>query len=373
MSFPLHSPAWFQDFRRRITRWYDANRRSLPWRETHDPYAIWISEAMLQQTQVATVIDYYHRFLERFPDVASLAAADEQAVLQQWAGLGYYRRARQLHAAAKQMVEQGNGEFPRRLEEIQQLPGIGRYTAGAIASFAYDARAPIVEANTLRLFSRLLALREPPQRSAAQRQLWAFAEQLLPPRRGSGRLNQACMELGSLLCAPQRPACTACPVQSLCPAFAAGIETEIPVAQPKPATSAIGHVAVVIRHRGRLLMRQNPPGEWWHGLWDFPRSSLETSPELLRALTASEAANAESLEAIRWLIEQSHGLACQPVRRLCMLKHSVTRYRISLFCFEATVASSSLKKMTGRWTWVEDPPQLPLTSPAQQLLRRLGD
>ena len=200
---------WLRSFRRRLIRWYKSERRELPWRETRDPYAIWLSEIMLQQTQVATVLGYYERFLATYPTVSDLANADEQDVLKLWAGLGYYRRARQLHAAAKVIRDQYEGSFPTQFEDVLALPGVGRYTAGAICSFAFEQRQPILEANTIRLFSRLIALRADPRASDSQQLLWEFADRILPKvsarsakdgRSQTGTfssINQAVMELGS--------------------------------------------------------------------------------------------------------------------------------------------------------------------------------
>ncbi len=268
----LPFPVWINQFRRRICRWYDLHRRDLPWRQTSDAYAIWISETMLQQTQVATVVDYYQRFMQRFPTATALAQAQEDEVLELWAGLGYYRRARQLHAAAGEISERFAGEFPDRFEDVLSLPGIGRYTAGAIMSIAFDARAPIVEANTARLYSRLLALREPLTSRAAQQTLWEFAQAILPKRSGSGRLNQATMELGSQICRPLTPNCQECPLRSLCPTFNAGLISQIPAASPKKLITPTSQVTVLIERGGQLLMRRNQAGEWWQGLWDFPQS-----------------------------------------------------------------------------------------------------
>ena len=169
-----------QRLRRRLLAWYASHARDLPWRRSRDPYRVWVSEIMLQQTQVATVRDYFNRFVAAFPDVRTLAAADEQQVLRLWEGLGYYRRARQLHAAAKVIVTEHDGQFPHDVDELQKLPGIGRYTAGAIASIAFGERAPILEANTIRLFSRLIAYRDDPTKAAGQRLLWQTAEDMLP-------------------------------------------------------------------------------------------------------------------------------------------------------------------------------------------------
>lgn len=193
-------------FGRRLLAWFRRSARTLPWRGTRDPYRIWVSEIMLQQTQVVTVVAYYQRFLARFGDVYSLAAAPEVEVLRHWEGLGYYRRARQMHQAAQLVVERHDGQLPRDSHSLRALPGIGRYTAGAILSIAHDAGEPILEANTIRLLSRLAAYREDPTRGAGQKFLWSLAEQLLP-RRQAGLFNQALMELGATICTPRAPRC----------------------------------------------------------------------------------------------------------------------------------------------------------------------
>src|SRR5687768_8168178 len=192
-------PSWRTLLTRKLLAWFDRSARDLPWRRTSDLYAIWISEVMLQQTQVATVIAYFERFLHRFPDVGSLAAADEQQVLRLWEGLGYYRRARQLHAAARKIVAEHGGQFPRSYEAVRGLPGIGRYTAGAILSIGLDQRLPILEANTIRVLSRLIALRDDPRTTRSQAPLWQVAEEILPAA-DCGAFNQALMELGSEIC-----------------------------------------------------------------------------------------------------------------------------------------------------------------------------
>ena len=217
----LPDSAWLRSFRRRLLAWFDQNARVLPWRRSRDPYAVWLSEIMLQQTQVATVIGYFDRFLARFPTIEALARADEHEVLRLWEGLGYYRRARQLHRAARIIVAEHGGRFPRDPSIVRRLPGIGRYTAGAILSIAFDAREPILEANTLRLLSRLLCYDGDPRSPDGQRLLWAMAEALLP-RRGSGRLNQALMELGSEVCTARSPRCEQCPVAPAVPREPAG-------------------------------------------------------------------------------------------------------------------------------------------------------
>lgn len=359
-------PAFPPEFRKKLNVWFRRHGRELPWRQTHDPYAIWVSEIMLQQTQVATVIDYYTRFLQRFPDAATLAEAPEQDVLNLWAGLGYYRRARQLHAAAKVISQQHAGVFPNQLATIMDLPGVGRYTAGAIASFAFDRRAPIVEANTRRLYCRLLAHPDQPTTAASQTTLWNFAESLLPSGRGSGAVNQALIELGSQVCTPKKPACQACPVNGFCKSYELGLQHRIPPAAPKKEFEERIHGMLIISNRGRWLVRQNTTGQWWQGLWEFPRADLThlgipKQPEkLLKAST----------DAVQTAFAQQLELDCDAIQPAHSLKHAVTKYKILLHCFTAELASSQnpTTALPGTWRWLAPTDtDLPLSAPAQKL------
>ncbi|MCA9133396.1 MAG: A/G-specific adenine glycosylase [Planctomycetales bacterium] len=372
------APSWVPSFRKKLLPWYAHNRRDLPWRRTTNPYAIWLSEVMLQQTQVATVIDYYYRFLQRFPDVQTLADAEEETVLKLWAGLGYYRRARQLHAAAKMIVNQHGGVFPRDVEGLRGLPGVGRYTAGAIASFAWGLPAPIVEANTLRLYSRLMALEGDPRGSGAQKKLWTFAESLLPQQGPNiGRVNQATMELGSLVCLPQQPDCGRCPVTAYCLAHQQGRQAEIPQQAKPPLFIPVQHGLVVIRHRGRFLMRRNPAGGWWEGLWDFPRVDVSQPRESL-AFDPAAPARQTSRRLVELNLQRELGLACHAGEHLRTMKHGVTRYRIALFCFKARLVRGEAERLLNgpsmEWKWVAASSQheLPLTSTAQKLWKWLA-
>ena len=279
---------------------------------------------MLQQTQVATVIPYYHRFLARFPAVTVLAAADEHEVLRLWEGLGYYRRARQMHAAAKRIISEHGGTFPRQAEAVRRLPGIGRYTAGAILSFAFDAREPILEANTVRLLARLLAFRGDPLSGQGQRLLWSAAESLLP-KSGSGALNQALMELGSQVCSPREPNCSTCPVASLCLTNRDGLHEVVPRRASKPKVEPLREAAVVIRRGGKVLLVLRATGQRWAGLWDFPRFAL--------AAEAEAAVRQELIEAV----DRHCNLRIEPRRLLATLRHGVTRFRITLYVFNATL------------------------------------
>jgi len=239
-----------------------------------------------------------------------------------WEGLGYYRRARQLHAAAKQIVSEHGGRFPGDRDAVRRLPGIGRYTAGAILSFAFDAREPILEANTLRLFARLLAFRGEPLGSAGQRLLWSAAEAILPPR-GGGVLNQALMELGSQVCTPREPHCSHCPVASLCLTNRDGLHDIVPARTAKPKIEHVREASVVVRHRGKVLLVQRAAGERWAGLWDFPRFPLAADGE--------SAVHQELIDSVDRLCK----LRIVPRRLLTTLHHGVTRFRITLECHEA--------------------------------------
>ncbi|MFW6124955.1 MAG: A/G-specific adenine glycosylase, partial [Pirellulales bacterium] len=245
----LGDPRTRQAFRRRLLRWYARSARDLPWRRTHDPYAIWVSEIMLQQTQVAAVVPYFERFLAAFPTVSELACATEHDVLRLWEGLGYYSRARNLHRAAHQVDRNYGGRVPDDPKQLADLPGIGRYTAGAIASIAFDRRTPILEANTRRVLSRLAALREDPRTATAERRLWQFADRILPRSR-PGRFNQALMELGAEVCRPRDPACGRCPVHLHCRAYRAGLQHALPLPGRPTKVQRVREAAVVVR-RGR--------------------------------------------------------------------------------------------------------------------------
>ncbi len=260
---------WVARVRGRLVAWYAEARRDLPWRADRDAYRILVSEMMLVQTTVAAVVPYFERFLGRFPTVLALAEADEADVLKAWEGLGYYRRARQLHAAARAIVAEHGGAIPDDLDAVRALPGVGRYIAGAVVSFAFDRRAPIVEANTQRVLARLLAWQADLKSSASQARFWQAAERLVPPR-DAGTFNQAFMELGALICTPRTPRCLVCPVSSECRARALGLQDVLPVTSPRPAPLAVAESCALVVREGRLLIVQRGPGRLWEHLWEFP-------------------------------------------------------------------------------------------------------
>lgn len=362
---------WRRQIQHRLLAWYQANARQLPWRATRDPYAIWISEIMLQQTQVATALRYYSKFLAAFPTVRALAAAREQKVLRLWEGLGYYRRAHQLHAAAKIIVAQHDSRFPDDLETLRRLPGIGRYTAGAILSIAFDIPAPILEANTIRLLCRLLALRADPTSNPAQKILWKTAEELLPPRE-VGHFNQALMELGSLICSPRDPQCGQCPLQQLCPTYARNLQDRIPAIRRPPETEQVYEAAVLIHHRGRLLLRKCGPAERWAGLWDFPRFPLNSSLKLRRS------SKNKTLASLTEGVFQQTGVSIDEAEHFATLRHSVTRFRITLDCFTASCTDRSVRLSTRaaknglnkkRWVKPDELDDYPLSTTGRKLAR----
>jgi len=258
-------PKNIRAFRGPLLRWYRRHSRDLPWRQTRDPYAILISEFMLQQTQVATVIPYYNEWLSCFPDFASLARASENNVLRAWQGLGYYARARNLHAAARVVADRHRGRLPRRVEQMQQLPGIGKYTAHAVASFAFNQSVPIVEANTARVLTRLFDFRESIDSVAGRKTLWQYAAALLP--KSNARIyNSALIDLGALVCIPREPKCGICPVKKFC--RAKNPET-LPVRKSRSRTTRLVEKhAFVVRH-GKILLEQS--SRRWCGMWILPR------------------------------------------------------------------------------------------------------
>jgi A/G-specific adenine glycosylase len=337
-----------------VLRWFDRHARDLPWRRTRSVYHVWVSEIMLQQTQVAAVIPYFERFIAQFPTIEQLAAAEQQQVLRAWEGLGYYRRARQLHQAAQLIAQEHGGRFPTNVERVRALPGIGRYTAGAILSIALDQRHPILEANTVRLFSRLMAFSGDPSRRDGQQLLWSFAEAILPRRR-VGDFNQALMELGATVCTARQPDCEACPVVRLCPTRAHGLQEQIPAPKPKKQYVQVHEAAVVVRCREKLLLRCCQPGERWAGLWDFPRFQIHATAGRAKA------------DEIAAKVAELTGVAVRPVRHLTTLRHGVTRYRITLECHEATSARQVTPRDHLRWVKLPDMVAMPLSVTGRQI------
>jgi A/G-specific adenine glycosylase len=362
-------------FRGAVLKWYDQHGRKLPWRESADAYRIWLSEVMLQQTTVAAVVPYFERFTARFPDVQSLAEADVDEVLRLWEGLGYYSRARNLHRASRAIVSEHAGQFPSEVEALQTLPGIGRYTAGAISSFAFDQPAAIVEANTERLYARLLALRDDVRASASHKLLWQFAEELVPDKR-AGDFNQALMDIGSKLCRPVDPDCESCPLQKYCGAFRNGLQKEVPVRKPAVAITAITELAVVLMHREQFLLRRRTESERWAGMWDFVRfeiSAEESSalPLVQKRGRSKSLFSPEGLELPQFAVQKTQsqiGLKPGPIVASTEFSYSVTRYKVQLIIFACSARMARVKSIDGvQWFSLDELPELPLSMTGRRM------
>ncbi len=278
-------PQWVDAVREKLASWYHGARRDLPWRNDRDAYRILVSEMMLVQTTVTAVIPYFQRFLHRFPDVIALARAEETDVLKAWEGLGYYRRARQLHAAAKQLVRDHKGVVPNDPIAIRNLPGVGRYIAGALLSFAFDRPEPIVEANSQRVLARILAIDKNLEVASTREQIWSAAAKLVP-QAGAGNFNQALIELGALVCTPKEPSCLICPLSSLCHGRRLGIHHRLPVTPAKRLPLSVKEACVILVRRNRVLIVQREIGGLWEQFWEFPTLHLEGANPAGRPITS---------------------------------------------------------------------------------------
>jgi A/G-specific adenine glycosylase len=308
-------------FSRLLLDWYHKHGRTLPWRDHPDPYAVWVSEIMLQQTRVETVIPYFEKWMRLFPDVTSLANASEQEVLNAWEGLGYYSRARNLHKAAKTIAEKFNGQLPRDLTELRGLPGIGRYTVGAIASMAFGMDEPTLDGNLRRVFSRLFDVREFADSPVGEKILWELATQNLPKGK-AGDYNQALMDLGATICLPKNPRCLLCPLMEICEARKNGTQELRPVMKPKKAVPHYVHAAAVILQRGRVLLSQRLPEGLLGGMWEFPNGRVNADPakeltKILYAATKLRVKKGEALGVIQHAYTHFkvtvHAFLCEPV------------------------------------------------------------
>jgi A/G-specific adenine glycosylase len=277
-----------------LLEWYRRERRDLPWRRTTDPYAVWVSETMLQQTRVETALPYYERFLRALPTVGALAEAPEESVLGLWSGLGYYRRARMLHAGAKRVIRTYGGRLPSDLAELRRIEGIGPYTAGAVASIAFGRRAAVVDGNVARVLARLFAIEDDVKSARGSARLWRLAESLVTGGDGSpGDWNQALMELGATVCVPREPRCGECPLRGFCAGLAGGRERELPRASPKRKPTAVRLVAVVLQSARAVLLARRRPDTLFGGLWEPPNTEAG-----LQELATALGVDADALERV---------------------------------------------------------------------------
>lgn len=332
-------------FAQALEDWYHQTARDLPWRHTRDAYHIWLSEIMLQQTQVATVIPYYEKFLKQFPTVHDLAKADEGVVLKAWEGLGYYARCRNLHKAAKVVSTEHGGQFPDTLEGMASLPGIGQSTAGAILTFAKGQRHPLLDGNVKRVLSRLYNVSENVATSATQKKMWAQSTILLDGSSDPFTFNQAIMELGATLCTPKNPQCLICPVGTFCDAVKAGTQHERPVKAAKKATPHhhIG-AAVIWNTNGEILIQQRPKEGLLGGLWEFPGGKQEPNETLE--------------ETVHREISEELSIQLKLFNKVAEVKHAYSHFKITLHAYNALLISGTPKPTAADdWQWVH-PEQL---------------
>lgn len=344
-----------------LLQWFAKNGRDLPWRRTYLPYHIWISEIMLQQTQMDRVVVYFNRWLEEFPDIASLTKAREQDVLRLWEGLGYYSRAKNIIKTADLLCRSHNCALPEDHGALLQLPGIGRYTAGAIMSLAFNLSHPIVDANVERLFSRLFNLTAPVKEKDTRSFIWQKATELIPE--GKARFfNQALMELGALVCLPRRPRCESCPLTPHCEAFSREVVNERPVADKGKEIIPITMVTGVLRHHGKLYIQKRLADDVWPNLWEFPGGRLKEGE------TSEEALIREYREETEFTI--------QIVKKIATIKHGFTKYRVTLYCYLCRLQHNDTKPVLHaaqehRWANLEELDEFAFPAPHRRLINRL--
>lgn len=321
-----------------LLRWYRSNARDLPWRRTSDPYAIWISEIMLQQTRVKAVIPYYQRFMKEFPTVQSLADADIDTVLKAWEGLGYYSRGRNLHAAAKKIVADFEGKLPASAEKLRELPGIGPYTAGAISSIAFGVDESVVDGNVIRVLCRVFCIKDSPKETRTINKLWKLTRELLATGK-AGTFNQALMELGAMVCLPRKPLCDQCPLSEFCVACEKGLQETLPV---KVAKKAIPHYTIgvgVVWKGGRVLIDQRKHEGLLGGLWEFP-GGKKLDTETLEETVVREVA-------------EELGITVEVAEPLIVVNHAYSHFRVTLHVFECRYVSGRVKRrQCVAWKWV---------------------
>lgn len=337
--------------------WYRLNKRSLPWRDRRpvDPYAVWVSEIMLQQTRVETVIPYYEHWMELFPGIQALAQASEQDVLNAWEGLGYYSRARNLHRAARVVAEKHGGELPRDLDELQKLPGIGRYTLGAIASIAFDMSVPALDGNIKRVYARVFDMDEPVDTPKGEKRLWELAEKYLP-REDAGDYNQALMDLGAAICVPKNPRCLICPLMKLCKARQHGTQELRPVKSPKKSVPQYIHAAGVSLKDGRVLLFRRPSDGLLGGMWEFPNGRVETEP----------------LAGLAGALKTGYNLRLRGRQRepLAVVHHGYTHFKVSVYAYLCELDPVAEAENV-KWVPVQDLEKYPMGRIDRQIADRL--
>jgi A/G-specific adenine glycosylase len=346
--------------RKKLLVWYSHYRRDLPWRKTKDPYAVWLSEVMLQQTQVQTVVPYYLRFLNAFPTIEDLAGADTQELLRTWAGLGYYSRARNLQLAAREMIRSHGGKFPPSYSGALSLPGIGRYTAGAILSIAFDLPYPVLDGNAIRVLSRMFDIKGDTKKTHVQKLLWEYSRELVPNQH-PGDFNQAIMELGALICSPRQPRCPLCPWQSECVARKNGTQDLLPVRRGMNRVRRVNCAVAVLSHRGRVLIIKRNKGRLLRDFWEFPGVEFNGTRTVRAALS-------------RCVLE-TVGLKIRLLKPLAEIRHMITHRRIILLPFRAQLKPGAASRVSrpseAKWVRPEDLEKFPFASASRKIVRIL--
>ena len=364
-------PARVRALRRALLAWYRKHHRTLPWRRAPgpgnaaavDPYHTLVSEAMLQQTQVATVVPYFERFIQALPTLDALARADEQRVLRLWQGLGYYRRARNLHAAARMIVDDFDGEVPADVPALLKLPGVGRYSAGAIASIAHDTPAPIIDGNVARVFARLFHIKQPVDRPDVVKQLWSIAGQLVP-KRSPGDFNQALMELGALVCTPKSPGCLTCPLRKQCKAADTGDPERLPMKLPKKKPKDVTHLVVAVGRGGKYLFEQRPATGLWSNMWQLPTWE-DVDPDTARACDDGAQARIAG-----WFADRC-GVTPGGLTAAHDFTHQTTHRTIRFVVLAAVAEAGRTRPGTGRWHKLDQLDDLPLSNPQRTAIASL--
>ncbi len=329
------SPLWVN----KLSKWFDSEQREMPWRSNPDPYYVWVSEMMLQQTQVVTVIPYFKRFIDKFPTVFDLAQADQQTVLKQWEGLGYYSRARNLHKSAKLVSEQYKGKVPNTYDTLLALPGIGPYIAAAVASIAYEVPVPVVDGNVLRVFSRFWGIFDDIRQNTVRNSLFDQLMPIIKTVKQPSQFNQAIMELGALICTPKSPQCICCPISANCYAQKHSKQSELPYKSPAKAVPHY-HIAVgLIRKGNRILIGKRKESQMLGGLWEFPGGKQQEK---------------ESLEAtVLREIKEETNLNVKLEKKITTVKHAYTHFKITLHAYEcAYISGSASPNTTDEIRWV---------------------
>lgn len=361
-SFPfkMFSPGKINHFHSQLLNWFARQKREMPWRKNLDPYRILVSEFMLQQTQVKTVIPYFNKWMRSFPTVKRLAAAKESDVLKHWEGLGYYSRARNLLRSAIQIQNDHSGKVPDTFQEMMRLPGVGRYTAGAVLSIAFDQKVPVLDGNVKRVLSRLMLLNENGSNKKSETRLWETMESLLPDK-SCGDFNQAFMELGATVCLPQNPLCEECPLKKLCKAKLSGKQELYPPKKTAAKISKIKVSAAVIFRKGHVYIQKRKGKGLMGGLWEFPGGKRE--------------AGETEEECLRREIKEELGVNIRIGEKIVTHRHSYTRFRVTLDVFQCRIHSGKLSPTEcDEWKWVkpEELDQFPFPAANVKIIKLLN-